>query len=106
MSDRGNVFEMKRNDLLPALQVQFLNPDGTPRDITGLPVIFHMRKGNSLKVSTPATMVVASQGICEYRWSEGDTDEVGTFRAEFEVSGMDTYPKGGYIVVIIIEDLN
>lgn len=97
---------MKTDDLRPYLQVQIFNSDGSPRDLTGDIVTFIMKKDDTIKVNAPATLILATQGIVEYRWQAGDTDEEGSFRGEFEINGIDTYPKEGFIVIEFGEDLN
>jgi hypothetical protein len=96
-------FPMWVGDTKPYLQVQILNPDGTPRDLTGQLVQFNMGLvGQPRKINLGVvTLVVASQGIVEYRWVAGDTNTDGDFRATFVVNGSDTYPKDSFILVPI-----
>lgn len=102
----GLVHYMKTNDTRPYLQVQLLNPDGTPQDLTGKAVTFVMKRGGTVKINAAASLVVANEGLVEYRWGgAGNTDTTGEFQAEFVVNGIDTYPKEGYITVIFQQDL-
>lgn len=98
-----NIFPMWKNDLRPYLQTQILNPDGTPRDLTGQLVQFNMGLlGQARKINLqPTTLVAAALGVVEYRWVAGDTNTEGDFRANFVVNGIDTYPKGSFILVPI-----
>lgn len=102
----GLVHFMKRNDTRPYLQVQILNPDGSARDITTDTITFVMKLGSTVKINAAMVKVVAAEGIAEYRWGgAGDTDTAGEFQAEVVLNGNDTYPKEGYITVIIGADL-
>lgn len=98
---------MKKDDLRPYLQVKLFNPDGTARNVSGDVVTFVMEDTDGTnKINAAATQVNGAGGIVEYRWQVGDTDTAGEFRAEFTINGIDTFPKEGYIVVSIIDDLN
>lgn len=105
MPDPTRRFAVKRGDTQPSLQVQILNPDGTPRNCTGHVVTFRMgQAGQARKVDTAATTTVnAVQGIYQYDWGANDLNTLGDFRAEFVVDGNDTYPKDGYIIVSVEE---
>lgn len=87
----GLVHYMKTNDTRPYLQVQLLNPDGSAQDLTGKAVTFVMKQGSTVKIDAAASLVIANEGLVEYRWGgTGDTDTVGEFQAEFVVNGIDT----------------
>lgn len=105
---RSLLHKMKRHDLRPYLQVKIFNPDGTARDLTGDLINFNMKdtSGNLVVDNQIATLVLASQGLVEYRWQAGDTDGAGVFRGEFVINGIDTFPKEGYIQIEITEDLD
>lgn len=57
-----------------------------------------------------ATITSSALGDCEYRWQTGDTDTVGTYLAEFEVtpstSPKFTVPVSEKAIVVIIPDLD
>lgn len=95
-------WSMKRGDLFPSIQIQFFNPDDTPRNLSGRVVTFRMGGTDEAPmVSGEAAPVDLSLGIVEYQWQSGDTDLSGTFRAEFVLDGPETFPKSGYIIVSI-----
>jgi len=56
------------------------------------------------------TIVDASGGIVKYDWSPSDTDTVGTYYVEFEVTKADnsveTFPNNGNAVVVITSSLD
>jgi hypothetical protein len=107
---------MKQGDLLPSLQVFFSYADPTlTLDIpTGSPLVFTMRAEGSdtPKINRAAATIVSSSGgtvVCRYDWADGDTDTVGDYRAEFEVTLNGdqalTMPTEGYLRVRIEDDL-
>lgn len=106
-------FKIKQGDREPALQIQIFNADDTPRNLTtGLAgILFQMGKAGATPVvhNGSTTAVNLAEGITEYRWGTGETDEVGEFRAEFVLVDIDgheeTYPKDTFIVVEVIPDV-
>ena len=80
-------------------------------DVTGASVEFHMAKLNSSSVITGASATVTNEsaGTVEYAWSASDTDSIGTFRVEFEVTFptglVETYPNSEYISIQITDDI-
>lgn len=106
-------FAIKRGDEAPALRAT-LKQGGDPFDLSTIGgVTFHMRrKGRTnLAVSGSATVVTASDGVVEYRWSAGDTDVTpGTYEAEFEVElsngDLTTFPGEDYLLVEVVDDVD
>ena len=106
-------FQIKQNDRRPYLEFQLLEADGTtPLDVSGADqVTFIMRKSGSEEpeVNAACTEIdwVLGQGL--YEWAEGDTQEVGTFQAEWEIlwpgDERQTVPVDTYYSVIVIDDL-
>ena len=104
------VFYIKQGDTSPALRYELL-----PRSVnlTGAGyVVFNLWDRNkTVIVNRSAAVVVTASGTptVEYRWSLGDTDEVGLFQGEFEVQFADgkkgTFPNDGYIAVKITDDI-
>ena len=80
-------------------------------EVTGASAKFHVAKLNSSSVITDASATVTngSAGTVEYAWSASDTDSIGTFRVEFEVTFptglVETYPNSGYISIQITDDI-
>jgi len=64
----------------------------------------------ALKIDTAMTIVDATGGIVQYDWQTGDTDTVGTYNVEFEVtysdSSIETFPNNGNKVVSVVRELN
>lgn len=102
---------MKQNDLAPALDIQLL--DGTTAADLGNAVSarFIMRNRDGTKVN--AAMSILDQetdpGVVRYQWAAGDTDTVGTFDAEVEITwppnNPQTFPGYQYMKVEISKDL-
>lgn len=104
-------FRIKKGDTRPALEAILRGSDDDPRDLTNATgVDFHLvdSEGNVL-VNSVATIVDASEGLVQYEWSDGDTDDIGLHRAEFDVSyddgSSETFPNYGTIDVRISEGL-
>jgi hypothetical protein len=102
-------FFLKRGDTSPVLEF-VLDP---LTNLTGATVVFNMRLPGaaSAKVSRKAVQVVspATDGKVRYVWAAEDTDTVGTYSAEFEVTYQDgsveTFPNADDITVHIRQDL-
>lgn len=73
------VFTLKRGDTLPVLEVELLNPDGTPHDLSGKTVVLriHLSTGKSYATKLERTMTVqdAEGGVARYAWQPSDWDE-------------------------------
>jgi hypothetical protein len=105
------AFSIKQNDTSPSLQALLKDADRNPIDLVGAEVRFHMKAvGGSIKVDAPMTIVDVAGGVIQYDWASGDTDTVGTYYVEFEVtysdSSVETFPNTGSAVVNVIRELN
>ena len=105
------TFYIKRNDTSPAMLASLQDANGDAVDITAASVRFHLRPISSqiVKVDADAVIVTAAQGEVRYNWQAADTDTIGSYQAEFEVTYSDgtieTFPNDGYIRVEIISDI-
>lgn len=105
------TFYIKQNDTGPAIVATLQDANGNAINLTGAGVRFHMRSvsGGNPVVDAAATVVTALSGIVRYNWVAADTDTVGTYQAEFEVTyadaSIETFPNDGYIAVQIIDDI-
>lgn len=99
---------IKRNDTRDAIKATLSNESG-PVDLTGATVRFLMSKGSTVKVDRQAEIQDAVNGVVWMVFDQGDTDETGTFKAEFEVTFSDarieTFPNDSFILINIINDL-
>jgi hypothetical protein len=105
------TFYIKQNDTGPAMLAILQDANGNAINLTGASVRFHMRSvgGGNPVVDAAATVVTPISGIVRYNWAAADTDTVGTYQAEFEVTyadaSIETFPNDGYIAVQIIDDI-
>ncbi len=105
-------FKIKENDTTPSLRASLLNGSGDPVDLLGATVRFYMRLmgSNSTTIDASASVVSEANGIVQYDWIAGDTADVGSYQAEFEVTysdgNIETFPNANYIGVEIIDDIS
>lgn len=104
-------FSLKKGARQPPLKVQLLDSSGAAVDLTGCTVVFRMRlkSATSLKVNAAASVTTALEGRVQYAWGATDTDTVGLYLAEFEVTHADAtkqvVPGAGYISVEVVDVL-
>jgi len=106
------TFYIKQNDTAPSIRATLKDGDGDVINLTDATVRFHMRTigGTSTKVDASATVnSPATAGVVQYDWDAADTDTIGSFQAEFEVtygnSKIESFPNNGYIRVEITDDI-
>lgn len=105
------TFYIKQNDTSPAMLATLQDADGNAVNVTGASIRFHMRAVGSttVVVDEAVTIVTPLSGIVRYDWQAADTDTIGSYQAEFEVtyadSSVETFPNDGYIRVEIIDDI-
>ncbi len=104
-------FYIKQNDTVPSLRAALKNGSGDAVDITGATCQFHMRVLGQTTVTVDASAQIIDEetGIVQYNWVADDTDTIGSYQAEFEVTYPDgtieTFPNNGYIRVEITDDI-
>ncbi len=93
-------WNMTQGDTAPLLRLTVKDAAGAAVDVTGSTVKFSManRSTGRQKVNEgPVTLIDAANGVVEYPWVAGDTDEAGEFQGAFEVtySGgtIETFPN-------------
>jgi hypothetical protein len=110
-------FTIKQHDTRPAWTVQLKDDlDGTPSNInltTAAGVRFLMRSQTApgaLKVNGTCAITNASTGTISYTFVAADTDTVGAFNVEVEITwsdgGVQTVPNTGYWTVQVVDDLD
>lgn len=105
------AFFIKQNDTGPSIVASLKDADSAAIDLTGAAVRFHMRSVGSAtaKVDAAATVTDQSGGVVKYEWQAGDTDTVGQFQAEFEVTYVtgivETFPNNTFILVQVVDDI-
>ena len=107
-------FSIKQNDLLPVLEAVLQDVSGNPVDLNAASsIVFHLReeKGSTLKITDGIVVTDANPttGKVTYAWVGTDTNTVGLFLGEFEVTWAgakkQTFPSIGYISISVIDDL-
>lgn len=105
-------FTIKTGDTAPAIV-------GTLKDATNAVVslvgadavrfIMRVKGADTVLINQPAAITDAVGGVVSYQWRTGDTEQIDTYNAEFEVAWSDgtfeTFPNSKYIVVKVIADL-
>ena len=104
------AFIIKQNDTSPAIQATLKDANGSAIALTGADVAMHMKSVNGvLKVREEITIVDADTGVVKYDWVTGDTDTVGTYYVEFQVTYADltieTFPNDDKAVILIKPEL-
>ena len=105
------AFSIRKNDTSPSLQALLKDADSNPIDLTGANVRFHMKAiGGAIKVDAAMTIVDQNNGTVRYDWNTGDTDTVGTYEVEFEVTysdgAIETFPNKGSLALNVTKELN
>lgn len=101
------AFYIKQNDTSPALQATLKDSNDTAIDLSSASVKFHMRKVGAVtpKIDGNATISNADGGVVYYQWQTGDTDTIGSYEAEFEVTfvggEIESFPNNRYIQIEI-----
>lgn len=104
-------FYIKQDDTTPSLRADLKNGSGDSVDLLDATVRFHMREigSTNIVIDADATVISEAGGTVQYDWVAGDTADVGSYQAEFEVtypnSTVETFPNDGYIRVEIISDI-
>jgi len=105
------AFYIKQNDTSPSVQAALTDANNTAINLTGASVQFHMEAvDGTLKVDAAMTVTDDTGGVVQYDWVTGDTDTVGTYYVEFEVTysdgSIETFPNNNKEVIIIRPELN
>lgn len=101
MAERVQRFSVKQGDTAPLLYVGLEHDSDTPIDLTGATVEFHMKNRDTgvVKVDAAGAVDSVEDVVVRYDWAVGDTDTVGWFEFEFEVTYADgrqeTFPNTG-----------
>lgn len=106
------TFHIKQNDTSPSIRATLKDGSGAVINLTDAVVRFHMRLvgATTTKTDSAASIVSpATGGIVQYDWVAADTNTVGSYQAEFEVTfgdnSIETFPNNGYIRVEITDDI-
>ena len=105
------AFNIKQNDTSPSLGATLKDAQLTPINLVGSTVKFHMKSSDGVvKVNQSMVVTDAINGVVQYNWVTGDTDTVGTYYIEFQVtysdSSIETFPNNGSLIVSVVKELN
>ena len=105
------AFNIKQNDTSPSLQATLKDASGTVIVLTGASVRFHMKAlDGTVKVDAAMTITSTSGGVVQYDWQTGDTDTVGSYSVEFEVtysdSTIETFPNNQNLTISVVRELS
>jgi len=105
------AFNIKQNDTSPSLQATLKDASGTAIALTGASVRFHMKAlDGTVKVDAAMAITNASGGVVQYNWQTGDTNTVGSYSVEFEVtysdSTIETFPNNQNLTISVVRELN
>jgi 5-hydroxyisourate hydrolase-like protein (transthyretin family) len=102
-------FYIKQGDTSPSFEVTLLDADRVAVDLTGATVQFRMstRAGVAPVIDELADIISAADGRVAYNWVAGDTDDAGTYLAEFVITDpyQETFPNTRYLTVEIKPNL-
>lgn len=105
------TFNIKQNDTVPGIRATLQNGSGDPVDLINATVQFHMRAigSTTVKVDAAAVIIDEALGLVQYNWIAADTNVIGSYQAEFEVTYPDgtieTFPNNAYVRIEIIDDI-
>lgn len=111
-------FSLKAHDRLPVIQAALTQKDNLGQDqpidlttATGVKFVMRNKDTSTVKVNSPAAIIgSASLGIVQYQWGAGDTDVVGSYQAEWEITWpgpkKQTVPTASYHTIDILADLD
>lgn len=102
-------FHIKQGDTSPSFEVVLLDANRDPVDLDGCTVNFRMsvRPGEAPVIDAEADIISASAGRVAYNWVAGDTDDAGSYVAEFVITApyQETFPNTRYLSVQILQNL-
>lgn len=106
------TFYITQNDTLPAFEVEVVDTSPQPKSMVDATARFHMwdLRTKQVKVDASATITDATARVVTYSWQSGDTDTVGDFEAEIQITysdgGIRTFPTRTKIPVVITGEIS
>lgn len=105
---------IKQHDLEPDLEIQLLS-DTDPVDLSQAQSALFLMSSRKTGLKAFGSMTIADQtvtstlGVVTYTWQPGDTDTVGDYNGEVQITWPvgkpQTFPANGYFTVTIQKDL-
>lgn len=93
------------------MTVTLIDGNGATVNLDGASVAFKMRTvgGSTAKIDASASIAEAAKGKVTYTFTASDTDTVGEYEGEFQVTfasgGVQTYPNNKYIDIEVVDDI-
>ncbi len=106
------AFYIKQNDTAPIILVTLKDGNDAAVDLTAATAIFKMRAVGQSTVKTSAAAIIhdADAGQVRYEWAAADTDTIGSYEAEFQITFVDgkieTFPNSDFIRITITDDIS
>jgi len=106
------AFYIKQNDTAPIILVTLKDGNDAAVDLTGATAIFKMRPVGQTTVKTDSAAIIhnADAGQVRYEWVAADTNTIGSYEAEFQVTFVDgkieTFPNADFIRITITDDIS
>ena len=105
------AFYIKQNDTSPSILAELKDANNTPVNLTAATAkIFIKSVDGTLKVNEDVQIINVALGVVRYDWQVGDTDTVGTYSVEFQVTytdgAVETFPNTGSIALVVTKELN
>ena len=105
------AFYIKQNDTSPSILAELKDANNTPVNITSATAkIFVKAIDGTLKIDQSVQIINAALGTVRYDWQTGDTDTVGTYSVEFQVTytdgSIETFPNTGSLALVVTKELN
>lgn len=109
------AFRITQGDTSPAI-LSSLTDDGEPVDLSSADTVRFIMEDKYEQIVVDAdnntgnvSIVDAAAGEVEYGFSAADTETVGTYKAEWEVTydtgAVETFPTGGKITIEVFEEI-
>jgi len=106
------AFYIKQNDTAPYLLVTLKDGNENIIDLTAATAVFKMRAVGQTTVKTDAAAIIhnADGGQVRYEWVAADTDTIGSYEAEFQITFVDgkieTFPNSDFIRITVTDDIS
>ncbi len=105
------AFYIKQNDTSPSILAELKDANNTPVNLTAATAkVFIKSVDGTLKVNEDVQIINVTLGVVRYDWQVGDTDTVGTYSVEFQVTytdgAVETFPNTGSIALVVTKELN
>jgi len=106
------AFYIKQNDTAPIILVTLKDGNDAVVDLTAATAMFKMRAVGQTTVKTSASAIIhnADAGQVRYEWAASDTDTIGSYEAEFQITFVDgkveTFPNSDFIRITITDDIS